>query len=189
MFLDMRSSTTIAEQLGHERYFDLLADYYAVMSDPIIDSGGEVYQFIGDEIVITWSVNRLLDFKVCVDCFFDIKTRMEKRRAAFMTKYGVLPDFKAGLHFGSVSTGEVGNLKKQIVFSGDVLNTTARIQSECGKRERELIISSLFQEQLLESNGYTFESLGDIPLRGKAESVSLYSVHNTADGAAQAVGA
>ena len=67
MFLDMRSSTTIAEQLGHVRYFDLLADYYAVMSDAIIDSGAEVYQFIGDEIVITWSVNEYLDFKACVD--------------------------------------------------------------------------------------------------------------------------
>ena len=93
-----------------------------------------------------------------------------------MTEYGVLPGFKAGLHLGSVSTGEVGNLKKQIVFTGDVLNTTARIQAECGQRGKDLIISGLLYERFVGLDDYAFESLGEIPLKGKSESVSLFAV-------------
>ncbi len=54
MFLDMNSSTTIAEKLGHIEYFELLSEYYSDLTNAIIDHYGEVYQYIGDEIVITW---------------------------------------------------------------------------------------------------------------------------------------
>ena len=54
LFLDMKSSTTIAEQLGHIRYFELLREYYAGMSDAIVQYAGEVYQYVGDEIIVSW---------------------------------------------------------------------------------------------------------------------------------------
>ena len=48
-------------------------------------------------------------------------------------QYGVVPEFKAGFHVGFATVGEIGVLKKIIAFSGDVLNTTSRIQSNCNK--------------------------------------------------------
>lgn len=41
MFLDMKSSTTIAEELGHLHYYDLLNQYYADITDAIINTYGE----------------------------------------------------------------------------------------------------------------------------------------------------
>ncbi|MDB5232198.1 MAG: adenylate cyclase, partial [Chitinophagaceae bacterium] len=56
MFLDMRSSTTIAESLGHVKYFEMLREYYFDLSDPIVKYSGEIYQYVGDEIIVSWKL-------------------------------------------------------------------------------------------------------------------------------------
>ncbi|MFT4599144.1 MAG: adenylate cyclase, partial [Arenicella sp.] len=53
MFLDMKSSTTIAEKLGHINYFQLLNKYYADTTEAIIQTSGEVYQYAGDEVIVS----------------------------------------------------------------------------------------------------------------------------------------
>lgn len=62
--------------------------------------------------------------------------------------YGLVPEFKAGAHSGEVIAAEIGDLKKGIVFSGDVLNTAARIQGECNRLGRRLLVSRELMEQL-----------------------------------------
>ena len=176
MFLDMKDSTTIAEQLGHVRYFELLRAYYDLMSDAIINSRGEVYQYIGDEVVITWKADQGFRENNCINCFLGIKESLEHRRNNFLTKYGALPDFKAGLHVGEVTTGEVGALKREIVFTGDVLNTAARLQSLCKKYSKDLIISSEIYKNLEDLNDFEVQALGDFTLKGKSKSTGLYAI-------------
>ena len=83
MFLDMKASTTIAERLGHIRYFDLLKMYYAAMSDAIINYRGEVYQYIGDEVVITWELAKGMDNANCLKCYFALKKSMLNQSEKF----------------------------------------------------------------------------------------------------------
>ncbi len=66
MFVDMKDSTTLAEQLGHEQYFKLLRNYYQSFSDAIIKNRGEVYQYVGDEIVVTWTLTKGLEKNHCI---------------------------------------------------------------------------------------------------------------------------
>jgi adenylate cyclase len=56
MFLDMKSSTTIAEKLGHLNYFGFLREYYQCFTKAIIAYEGEIYQYVGDEIILSWKV-------------------------------------------------------------------------------------------------------------------------------------
>ncbi|MEM1405990.1 MAG: adenylate/guanylate cyclase domain-containing protein [Bacteroidota bacterium] len=176
MFLDMKDSTSIAESLGHDQYFRLLFDYYNLMSVPIIDHMGEVYQYIGDEVVVTWEADQGLKENNCINCFFEIKRNLAIKKAYFMDRYGVVPDFKAGIHIGEATVGEIGALKKEIVFVGDVLNTTARIQGMCNDHDTDLIISDDLKLVMRNDGLFLFERLGDIPLKGKAGSKLLYSV-------------
>ncbi|MEO1655810.1 MAG: adenylate/guanylate cyclase domain-containing protein, partial [Bacteroidota bacterium] len=142
MFLDLKSSTQIAEELGHIRYFELLKKYYAQMSEAIILCRAEVYQYVGDEIILSWPLARGLKEANCLRCFFEIKDSFQDNEAEFRKEFGLMPQFKAGVHFGEVTTGEIGELKREVVFSGDVLNTTARIQSLCNQLEAKLLISA-----------------------------------------------
>jgi len=175
MFLDMKSSTTIAEAIGHEKYFHLLQAYYDIMSDPIVDSYGEVYQYIGDEIVISWTLNKGLEEAHCIRCFFAIRDNLLAHQEKLKAEFGFEIDFKAGVHVGEVTIGEIGALKKEIVFTGDVLNTTARIQGQCNDLNASLLISGTLKE-LLPENPYQFVSNGAITLKGKNKQEELYSV-------------
>ncbi len=176
MFLDMKDSTLIAEKLGHDKYFRLLRAYYHSMSNAIINHRGEVYQYIGDEVVITWNEKEGFENNNCINCFYAIKKALKKKADTFQATYGFAPDFKAGMHVGEVTTGEVGALKKEIVYTGDVLNTTARLQSLCTEYQTDLIISKRLMNGLQYPDQIQTKSLGEISLRGKTAPVRLNAV-------------
>jgi adenylate cyclase len=175
MFLDIKSATTIAEKLKHKKYFELLNDFFSDITDPIIFNKGEIYQYVGDEITVSWKLENGIKNNNCINCFFEIKDAINKVNTRYIKKYDLVPDFKAGIHIGELITGEVGVVKKEIVFSGDVLNTTSRIQAECNKLNSSLLISEDLLTVLPESK-YNYEDQGNIKLRGKDESIRLYSV-------------
>ena len=43
-------------------------------------------------------------------------------------EFGVVPRIRGSLHFGPVIVGEIGDIKRAIVFNGDVMNTAARLE-------------------------------------------------------------
>jgi adenylate cyclase len=176
MFLDMRSSTTIAEQLGHIRYFELLKEYYSDLSDAIIQYSGQVYQYVGDEVIVSWTYEAGLRNNNCLRCFFAMKEDLQKQAERYHEKYGLLPTFKAGIHFGKVTTGEIGVVKKEIIFTGDVLNATARIQGLCNTYGVDLLLSADLKEHLQLGPDMEFRSLGKSELRGKREEVELFTI-------------
>jgi adenylate cyclase len=176
MFLDMKSSTAIAEKLGHIKYFELLREYYSDLSEPLINALGEVYQYIGDEIVISWKYHNGLKKNNCVECFFEMEEALRKRQDFYFDKFDVFPSFKAGLHFGEVTTGEIGALKKEIFFTGDVLNVTSRIQGLSNELNADLLISSELLEQMHHPERYSLKSHGLKNLRGRSEPLEIFSI-------------
>jgi len=105
-----------------------------------------------------------------------MKKNLRKRKDWYHRNFGLLPTFKAGLHFGSVTTGEIGALKKEIIFTGDVLNSTARIQGLCNKYNVDLLISKDLIKNLDLSNEFQVKSFGKSTLRGKADSIELCTI-------------
>ena len=176
MFLDMNSSTAIAEKLGHVQYFELLRDYYEDLSDPIIQCYGQLYQYVGDEVIISWRVKDNNTSAECIKCFLLMQKKLENQSQEYEKKYGVTPSFKAGIHFGLVTAGEIGALKKEIVYSGDVLNTAARIISLCKEHLVDILISSDMRDEIGNQTEYQFISKGRNKLRGKNESMELFTL-------------
>lgn len=181
LFSDMKSSTRIAEQLGHLRYFELLRAYYADLSDAIVAHGGEIYQYVGDEVVVSWPVEQGLRDRNCLRCFFAMKRDLRARAAWYRQRFGVVPDFKAGLQVGPVTTGEIGALKREIIFTGDVLNATARIQGLCNRYGVDLLLSGDLLRRLALDADVEVRSLGRHTLRGKAQEVELFTLGQVVD--------
>ena len=176
MFLDMRSSTTIAERLGHIEYFHLLNQYYADTTDAILQTSGEVYQYAGDEIIVSWNLKKGVENLNCIRCFFLIKDTFQAVSRRYIQKYGLVPEFKAGFHFGKVTTGEIGTLKKEIFFTGDVMNTTARIQALCNDFGTDILLSQALASKLGPNSSFDWVEKGERGLKGKHQKVRLYSV-------------
>jgi adenylate cyclase len=90
-------------------------------------------------------------------------------------KFGLLPQFKAGLHCGKVTTGEIGVIKKEIIFTGDVLNTTARIQGLCNQFNVDILVSGELVKKLEPETSFSIKSLGENELRGRDEKIGLFT--------------
>jgi adenylate cyclase len=176
MFLDLKSSTTIAERLGHRKNHEFLNDFFHDMTDPILECKGKIYQYVGDEIVLTWHLKEGIKDLNCVNCFFDIQNKIYSLKDIYLKKYGVYPEFKAGLHVGMVITGEMGDIKKDIVYHGDTVNTSARIQAECNKYNKKVLASIDLVDKLELDGKYNTESMGNIRLRGKEKELELFSI-------------
>lgn len=177
MFLDMKSSTAIAEKLGHVLYFQMLQQYFSDLSGPVIEYSGEIYQYAGDEMIISWRLEKGVKNNTCIRCFFAIKESLMDKSLVYKEKYGLSPQFKAGLHCGKVTTGEIGVLKKEIIFTGDVLNTTARIEGLCNNYDVDILVSCSLAEKLNLNPYYNVESVGKNTLRGKDVQFELFTLN------------
>jgi adenylate cyclase len=173
MFVDLRGSTSIAEALGHERYSAFLRDFFIDISGAIHEARGEVYQYIGDEVVIVWPGGRAAGR--WLDCFTAMRAAIEAERSKYMTKYGNVPEFKAGVHAGAVVVTEVGTLQRAHVYHGDVLNTAARIQAKCNETGFDLLASREAMSSLGPNGQARFELVAPLHLRGKAEAVEVFA--------------
>ena len=176
MFLDLKSSTTIAEKIGLRKNHEFLNDFFHDMTDPILECKGKIYQYVGDEIVLTWQLKEGIEDLNCINCFFKIQYKIYRLKDVYILKYGVYPEFKAGLHCGLVITGEMGDIKKDIVYHGDTINTAARIQAECNKYNQKILASKDLIDKLDIDGKYKKESMGNIRLRGKEKELELFSI-------------
>ncbi len=175
MFLDITSSTSIAERLGHVKYFELLNDFFKDLADPIEAHDGEIYQYVGDEVVVTWTLEEGINKANCLNCFFDIVDTIENLSFRYLDRYELVPSFKAGMHFGKVSTGTIGTLKKEIIYTGDVLNTTSRIEGQCNSHNVNLLLSKDLLSRIPNEDEFEFVEIGEISLRGKTSYVTLFT--------------
>jgi adenylate cyclase len=173
MFVDLISSTAIAEKLTNQKYHLLLRDFYSDITSAILHNKGEIYQYVGDEIVISWKLTKEGFNDWPLHCYFDMRKIIADRSEIYMTRYGLVPDFKAGLHYGKVIAGEIGIIKRDITFSGDVLNTTSRIQSKCNEYSVKILTSDELLHLLPYSENFNSVSIGDISLKGKENKISL----------------
>ena len=176
MFLDLNASTTMAEQLGIERYHDLLRDFFADITNSILDHGGEIYQYLGDGIIIAWNTQGDQRDQRCMQCFFEMRHDIQSRQEAYMKKFGLVPSFKAGLHAGHVVVGEIGIIKRDITYSGDVMNTAARIQGMCHELKSELLVSDDFLKSISLPAQLIADAVGSFLLKGKERETGLYRI-------------
>lgn len=176
LFVDLKGSTRLAETLGNDQYSRLVRDFFSDVSVAIEATRGEVYQYVGDEVVVTWPSKLGLAHANCLHCFFKMQHRIEERRGHYLRKYGVVPEFKAGAHGGRVTTVLVGTAHRELVYHGDVLNTTARIQAQCNALGSKFLISASLHQQIGPHPEYHFTLLGSHQLRGKAGATELVDV-------------
>lgn len=176
MFVDMKSSTTIAENLGHVKYFEMLKEYFFDLSGAVIDHSGAIYQYAGDEMILTWKLKDGLKKNNSVNCFFAMKHMLVIQEDKYKNKFGLLPGFKAGLHYGMVTAGEIGSLKKEIIFTGDVLNTSARIQGLCNQFNADLLVSEDLIKVLHLPPSYATTPVGETLLKGRSKPMELFAI-------------
>tara|TARA_R110002051_G_scaffold86498_2_gene152370 strand:+ start:38174 stop:39223 length:1050 start_codon:yes stop_codon:yes gene_type:complete len=173
MFLDLNQSTTIAEEIGHLKYSRLIQECFSKLTHHIENYDAEVYQYVGDEAVLTWHVSDENTAKKCLDLYLDFRDSLLKSAPDFEREFGLVPKFKTGISFGSVAVAEVGDYKRDIAFHGTVLNTGARLCQLCKEIKEDILFSSEFYA-LLNANRKLLGYVGDYMLTGRSTNEKVF---------------
>ncbi len=176
MFVDLVSSTTYAEKLGSLKFIGLIQDCFHDVSSIVEKYDAEIYQYVGDQVILTWTAERGRWKNNAFNSFFAFVDLLDRKSDYYSRKYDILPKFKAGIHFGIASVGEVGEIKKEIAFLGDAVNISARLLGVCNQYKAEFLASGEMVKLAANSNTLKFEFLDEVVLKGKQSPTKIYNV-------------
>lgn len=176
LFLDLKDSTRIAEKLGHTNYSQFIKECVHELTPVVHKYKARIYQYVGDEVILYWNLNDGLSELNCIHSFLYFCELLKLRNDYFLSKYGEAPIYKAGMDAGIVTVTEIGDIKREIAFHGDVLNTAARLEKKCNEFNEKMIITRHVLDHIQPDTNYTFKFLSNLPLKGKTKSVDFYAV-------------
>jgi adenylate cyclase len=175
MFIDMKSSTTIAEKLEHKKFSHLVQDVFSDLA--VVDNyKAEIYQYVGDGAILSWSLRKGLQHNNFLRAFYAFNHVIHKRRRYYQRKYDLIPQFKAGVHVGKVMVLQVGQIRRDVSYNGDTMNTAARIESMCNEYRQNLLISGDLFDIVKDPKPYNLKNVGTIKLKGKRKTTDIYQV-------------
>jgi adenylate cyclase len=173
LMMDMKGSTAVAERLGEVGFHRLLNRLVTDLSGPIVLRDGQIYRYVGDELIATWPLARGVRDATCVRACFAALARLAADGPDYERAFGTAVQFRAALHCGPVVVGEMGSVKKEIALLGDTLNTAARLVDACRDSGEGVIASADLLDRLVLPPGIAARSLGPIRLRGKEQAMEL----------------
>ena len=176
LFLDLVGSTAIAERIGAARFLELVNRFVYDVGAALEGSGGTIYQYVGDQAIVTWRLDRTRDLSAAVEVVFRLRDRLAAQGGEYRSLFGMLPRFRAALHAGPVVVGEIGDRKLEIVLLGDTVNTTARIEQACRAFGRDFLVSAEALALIALPPGAGSEAMRAAALKGKSRQVELHAV-------------
>lgn len=174
LFADVVGSTALAERLGPLAAHQFLADVFTALAEPVASHQGEIYQYVGDEIVVTWTAHEGALNARPLRCYFAMCAALGAKAALFRERFGASPELRAALHLGDVIAGEVGQERRAIVFHGDAMNTAARLEQATREVGCRFIVSAEARAALGPLPAFEMRDLGALVLRGRREPLHAY---------------
>lgn len=185
LLIDMRNSTGLAERLGPIRFHELLNWFYRDISDAALECDAEIHKYVGDEAILTWPTDSALADGACLACPFIVQDNIARNGEQYRSRFGVVPTFRAALHCGEIVAGEIGDVRREIAYVGDTLNTTARLVDAAKTLGRTVLVSAdLLQRTSLPAD-VRAESLPTFEVRGRSAPLAIAALErSTPDGEA-----
>jgi class 3 adenylate cyclase len=181
LFLDLVGSTSLAESMGELRMHQLLTRFFFDIDAAILAYRGEVHAYVGDEVIVTWRIAAKVTERRYLDCFFAIQDRIAEKADLYRGEFGLVPNFRAGLHAGPVVISECGDSRRQVAYFGDTMNVAARLQEHCKEAGRALLVSADLLRLVDPGSDFVAEALGPTQLRGRAAAVEVFAVERLSE--------
>lgn len=176
LFVDIAGSTGLAERLGGLAIHRLLDRTFRVLTLAVVDYHGEVLNYVGDEVIVTWHERSgAIDCRP-LRCFMAMRGELAQASGQFQQEFGVVPRIRGSLHFGPVIVGEIGDVKRAIVFNGDVMNTTARLEELSRSVDGGFLASRTAMERFSAKPPFAVRDLGRLPIRGRADGIDVFGI-------------
>ena len=181
MFSDIRGFTPISEKYkgNPEGLTKLINRFLTSMTDIIIKNGGTIDKFMGDCIMAFWNAPLDNDKHREMAVKSAIEMQEELLKLNMNLSLEELPRINIGI---GINTGEalVGNMGSRQRFDysviGDAVNLASRLESSSKTLGKTLVIGENTRHSI--ETVYPFEYIDSITLKGKSESIKVYTVKN-----------
>lgn len=176
LFVDIAGSTGLAERLGGIGIHRFLDHTFRLLTASVVDYRGEVLNYIGDEVIVTWSERGgAVDCRP-LRCFMAMRDELARASSQMEREFGAVPLIRGSLHFGPVIVGEIGDVKRAIVFNGDVMNTAARLEELSRGVEGGFLASRAAMQRFNSVPPFAVRDLGCLPIRGRLDGIDVVGI-------------
>lgn len=176
LFVDIAGSTGLAERLGGVGIHRLLDRTFRLLTLAVVDYRGEVLNYVGDEVIVTWREDGgAIDCRP-LRCFMAMRDELARASDQLEREFGAVPRIRGALHFGPVIIGEIGDVKRAIVFNGDVMNTAARLEELSRTVDGGFLASRAAMERSNSPPPFAVQDLGRMPIRGRIDGIDVIGV-------------
>lgn len=180
LFVDIAGSTGLAERLGGVGIHRFLDRTFRLLTQSVVAYRGEVLNYVGDEIIVTWpEAAGAVDCRP-LQCFVAMREDLQEAAPQFEREFGAVPQIRGSLHFGPVIVGEIGDVKRAIVFNGDVMNTAARLEELSRKVDGGFLASRAAMTRFTAVPPFPLHDLGTLPIRGRVDGIDVVGIGATA---------
>ena len=173
---DLVGSTRLAERIGHERFLDYLNDVFSDIAGPVIRERGSIYRYVGDQVIVTWRYAEGLADARALRCALSIGRVLRARAGYYAARHGHEPQRSCALHGGQVASGEVGTLKREIVYLGDTVNTVAHMEELGSWLDEPVLISADLLSRMTLPREVSAVSVSTIRPKGKDRDVEVFAI-------------
>ena len=173
LFIDLKESTKLSKELSLDNYSMLIKEFFRDIDRAMEAFEGEIYQYAGDEVIVSWPATTT-NYEKAVRSFIQFYEQMKARRSHYIKRYGVAPVFKAAIHSGNVIATWMGRMKRELVFQGEVLNTTARVTNLAKNLSYPILLTQQVVDRLPDSLREDTLEAGSYFLKGINMPVAIY---------------
>ncbi|MBU0483266.1 MAG: adenylate/guanylate cyclase domain-containing protein [Proteobacteria bacterium] len=177
MFSDIRSFTSLSEQLTPTEVINLLQEYFTPMTRVITENYGTLDKFIGDAIMAFWNAPiDVAEHKKCaVKSGILMLKELGKLNKIFLEKYGFEINIGIGMHAGMVRVGNMGTKELfDYTIIGDNVNITSRLEGLCKFYGTRIVISETLKDHIPE--GFVLQDLDLVRVKGRDTPLRVYGL-------------
>ncbi|MDM8526605.1 response regulator [Anaerolineales bacterium HSG24] len=176
-FSDIRSFTTISEQMTPRENFNFINTYFSLIGPVIRQHGGFIDKYIGDAIMALFPGPA----DDAVKASIAILKRLSKYNQSWQEAGGFAIKIGIGLHTGRVMLGTVGEAERmEGTVISDAVNLASRVESLTKQYQSMLILSESTYRELSNPGQYNTRFLGHVQVKGKSKEVSVFEVFDGA---------
>jgi adenylate cyclase len=179
LFSDIRSFTTYSERYTPEEVVAILGEYLTEMVDVILQYGGMLDKFVGDEIMAVFGAPYYTEDHAKKACFTAIEMirTLDRLKESWLQQGREIFDIGIGINTGDMIVGNLGSTQIfDYTVIGDAVNLGARLEgiNKVYKTAKNIIISEFTHREI--GDEFVTRELDLVRVKGKKKPVAIYEL-------------
>lgn len=174
-FSDIRGFTSLSETLTPQELVKHLNEYLSAMTDIILETGGTLDKYVGDEVMCFWGAPLEVKdhaYRAC-QCALLQKKRLAELNEAWPPEKRLA--IGIGLNTGIMTVGNMGSAgRMNYTLMGDNVNLGARLEGTNKMYGTMIIVSEYTYAHVKDQ--FVFRELDTIRVKGKNRPVVIYEL-------------